>query len=153
MLAKFGLPFEKATPLVHFPKALKRPRNNAGPASIYIKQAHTSVKFEAFEAFRSILIGKVHGESYTQAKIQQHSPRIQQHIPTRIGRNHSSSDSAITKHLKESRGCVPLNPASRFHVLARALHRCHLDVLEAIYIQKLCPSLCQQASTQKLFLH
>ena len=32
MLAKFGLPFEKATPLVHFPKALKRPWNNAGPA-------------------------------------------------------------------------------------------------------------------------
>ena len=32
-LPKFGLPFEKATPLVHFPKALKRPRNNAGPAS------------------------------------------------------------------------------------------------------------------------
>ena len=29
----FGLPFDKATPLVHFPKALKRPRNNAGPAS------------------------------------------------------------------------------------------------------------------------
>ena len=35
MLAKFGLPFDKATPLVHFPTALKRPRNNAGPASIY----------------------------------------------------------------------------------------------------------------------
>ena len=33
-LDKFGLPFEKATPLVHFPKALKRPRNNAGPAVI-----------------------------------------------------------------------------------------------------------------------
>ena len=33
-LAKFGLPFEKATPLVHFPKALKRPRNYAGPAGI-----------------------------------------------------------------------------------------------------------------------
>ena len=31
-LAKFGLPFEKATPLVHFPKALERPRNNVGPA-------------------------------------------------------------------------------------------------------------------------
>ena len=29
MLAKFGLPFDKATPLVHFPKALKCPRNNA----------------------------------------------------------------------------------------------------------------------------
>ena len=34
-LAKFGLPFDKATQLIHFPKALKRPRNNAGPASIY----------------------------------------------------------------------------------------------------------------------
>ena len=33
-LAKFGLPFGKATPLVHCPKALKRPRNNAGPAGI-----------------------------------------------------------------------------------------------------------------------
>ena len=33
-LAKFGLPFEKATPLEHFPKAPKRPRNNAGPAGI-----------------------------------------------------------------------------------------------------------------------
>ena len=33
-LAKFGIPFEKATPLVHFPKALKRPLNNAGPAGI-----------------------------------------------------------------------------------------------------------------------
>ena len=33
MLSKFGLPFDKGTPLVHFPKALKRPRNNAGPAS------------------------------------------------------------------------------------------------------------------------
>ena len=32
-LAKFGLPFEKAKQL-HFPKALKRPRNNAGPAAI-----------------------------------------------------------------------------------------------------------------------
>ena len=31
-----SLPFDKATPVVHFPKALKRPRNNAGPASIYI---------------------------------------------------------------------------------------------------------------------
>ena len=33
-LAKFGLPFEKPTPLVHCPNAIKRPRNNAGPAGI-----------------------------------------------------------------------------------------------------------------------
>ena len=35
-LDEFGLPFDKATPLAHFPKARKRPRNNAGPASIII---------------------------------------------------------------------------------------------------------------------
>ena len=35
-LAKFGLPFEKATPLVHFPKALKRPWNTVVPDSIFI---------------------------------------------------------------------------------------------------------------------
>ena len=34
-LAKFGLPFEKATQSVHFPKALKRPRNNVGPARLW----------------------------------------------------------------------------------------------------------------------
>ena len=34
MLAKCGLPFEKVAPLVHCPKALKRPRNNGGPAGI-----------------------------------------------------------------------------------------------------------------------
>ena len=33
-LANFGLPFEKATPLVHFSMVLKCPRNNAGPAGI-----------------------------------------------------------------------------------------------------------------------
>ena len=33
-LAKFGLPFEKATPLAYFPKAIKRPRYNAVPAGI-----------------------------------------------------------------------------------------------------------------------
>ena len=34
-LSKFSLPFDEATTSVHFPKTLKRPRNNAGPASIY----------------------------------------------------------------------------------------------------------------------
>ena len=33
--SQFGLPFDKATPLVHFPKALKRPQNNVGLACIY----------------------------------------------------------------------------------------------------------------------
>ena len=48
MLAKFGLPFDKATPLVHFPKALKRPRNNAGPAShtLFLLNFNVSDKFK-----------------------------------------------------------------------------------------------------------
>ena len=33
-LDKFGLTFDKATPLEHFPKALKRSLNNAGTAGI-----------------------------------------------------------------------------------------------------------------------
>ena len=33
-LPKFSLPFDEATTSVHFPKTLKRPRNNAGPASL-----------------------------------------------------------------------------------------------------------------------
>ena len=35
-LSKFSLPFDEATTSVHFPKALERPRNNAGPASIQL---------------------------------------------------------------------------------------------------------------------
>ena len=31
-LSKFSLPFDEAATSVHFPRALKRPRNNAGPA-------------------------------------------------------------------------------------------------------------------------
>ena len=34
-LSKVSLPFDEGTTLVHFPKALKCPLNNAGPASIY----------------------------------------------------------------------------------------------------------------------
>ena len=33
-LSKFSLPFDEATTSAHFPKALKRPRNIAGPAGI-----------------------------------------------------------------------------------------------------------------------
>ena len=35
-LAKYGLPFDKATPLVHFPKSLKRPWNNADSKALHI---------------------------------------------------------------------------------------------------------------------
>ena len=32
-LSKFSLPFDEATTLVHFPKTLKHPQNNAGSTS------------------------------------------------------------------------------------------------------------------------
>ena len=41
-LSKFGLPFDEATTSVQFPKALKRPRNNAGPASLFINEQCSS---------------------------------------------------------------------------------------------------------------
>ena len=92
-------------------------------------------------------------QRYVGKTTQSLALRIQQHIPAKIGCNHSSGDSSITKHLKVSRACIPSEPASRFRVLAQARHRSHLDILEALFIQKLSPSLCQQkASTRNLFL-
>ena len=44
-LSKFCLPFDEATPFIHFLKALKRPQNNDGPArynyyTIIMKKRH-----------------------------------------------------------------------------------------------------------------
>ena len=42
-LSKFNLPFDEATTSVHFPKALKRPRNKEGPASGVINYERSRV--------------------------------------------------------------------------------------------------------------
>ena len=71
MIAKFGLPVDKATPLVHSPKALKRPRNNAGPASNNMKRQTVDGKQittrkkagnSTKDLFVPLLVRLVHGE-------------------------------------------------------------------------------------------
>ena len=47
-LSKFSLPFNEATTSVHFPKALKRPRNNSGPATFLFQ--YTSIYVHRWKA-------------------------------------------------------------------------------------------------------
>ena len=89
------------------------------------------------------------------------SERIKQHVPSKLSANVVStplriaaSDSAITKHLKEYPACIPESPAACFEVLHVARSKSHLDLLEAIFIRSLSPSLCQQkAHTKTLHLN
>ena len=55
-LPKFGVPFDKATPLVHFPKRLKRPRNTAGHASRYDLQSQITGEQAIYPASFSVEI-------------------------------------------------------------------------------------------------
>ena len=54
------------------------------------------------------------------------------------------SDSAVTRHLKRSPGCISEETHGRFKVLARARSEAHLNVLEALFILKFTPILCCQ---------
>ena len=51
---------------------------------------------------------------------------------------------SIGKHLKAQPECARKYNASQFSVLARGRSKFHLQVLEAVYIQSLKPSLCAQ---------
>ena len=89
------------------------------------------------------------GRTYVGKTTQCLAERIKQHIPDKLLKitpemRKKASDSAITKHLKDSREC--LNPAIRcqFKVLIKARHQQQLDVLEAIFIRAKSPALCQQ---------
>ena len=89
--------------------------------------------------------------TYVGKTTQLLSERIKQHIPDRLFVNlrgkpvKTSSDSAITKHLCESVECTQSEDIRRsFKILAKARHSKHLDVLEALYIRKKSPDLCQQ---------
>ena len=53
------------------------------------------------------------------------------------------SDSAITKHLKASVSGIA-DARKRFSVLVQARSGSHLDVLEALLINKYKPALCNQ---------
>ena len=89
------------------------------------------------------------GQTYVGKTTQCLAERIKQHIPDKLLKitpeiRKKASDSAITKHLKDSR--EGLNPAIRcqFKVLIIARHQQQLDVLAAIFIRAKSPALCQQ---------
>ena len=63
-LSKFCLPFHEATPLVQFPKALKRPQNNPDPA-IYIKDGGSIL----LSLFRLIKARASLGQTLSEKKI------------------------------------------------------------------------------------
>ena len=54
------------------------------------------------------------------------------------------TDSAITGHLKSNPQCIRKDLHSAFKVLAQARNRPHLDILEALSVQRLAPPLCNQ---------
>ena len=59
----------------------------------------------------------------------------------------AKTDTAITRHLKSSPSClnaVCVNFRRRFSILARARNACHLAILEAIFIARRKPELCNQ---------
>ena len=66
--------------------------------------------------------------------------RINQHIPNKVMEKNRAkhiktekTDSAITKHLKESTHCIPTDPQARFHTLAKARNKQYLEILEALF--------------------
>ena len=72
-------------------------------------------------------------------------PAVGMFIPPNIAtRKSNQADSAILAHIRNMPACVPTNAQERFRILARARSSYHLDILEAMYIRSLEPSLCAQ---------
>ena len=87
--------------------------------------------------------------TYVGRTIQRLSERIKQHIPDTLllespDLAKSRSDSALTRHLKDSSSCISKDMRNRFKILASARSEPHLHVLEALFISRLSPSLCCQ---------
>ena len=99
---------------------------------------------------------------YVGKKTQLFSKKIKQHIPAKLisgkvrTRHIERCNSAITKHLKEHRDCIPSADevvANRFQILASASNKMHLDILEAVFICALNPKLCPQREQFTRALH
>ena len=87
-------------------------------------------------------------QTYVGKTTQSLSERIKQHVPTKLLEKASvrkcCSDSAITRHLKDSPTCVNTKTRDNFRVIAKGRNQDHLGVLGAIFIRRRNPSLCQQ---------
>ena len=93
-------------------------------------------------------------QTYVGRTSQCLSARIEQHIPRKLLNCRKGdipidkADSAVTRHLKESQQCRGFFDVNRrndgFRILAHARHDLHLEVLEALFIRKLSPTMCAQ---------
>ena len=91
------------------------------------------------------------GQAYVGKTTQRLSERIHQHVPDSLFQTppvtrSTRTDSAVTRHLRDSPSCIGNNQdmTGRFRVLAQARSQFQLDVLEALLIKRLSPILCQQ---------
>ena len=94
---------------------------------------------------------------YVGKTTQRLTERIKQHIPDRISNNGvKRTDSAVLAHLKSNHSCIPEDKEhgiDRFRILANGHSQCHLNVLEAVFIKSLSPSMClQKEHVKKLIL-
>ena len=87
-------------------------------------------------------------QRYIGKTIQVLSERIKQHVPSKLSANVVStplkiiaSNSAITKHVKEYPARIPESPAARPEASHAARSKSHLDLLEAIFIRSLSPTV------------
>ena len=100
---------------------------------------------------------------YVGRTTQKFSERIKQHMPKKLRNGdvnvanlrEDRCDSAVTKHLKSSHTCIPASDKETFecfHVLTQTGNVLHLEILEAVYIRNLTPSLCQQKNLKAVHL-
>ena len=81
---------------------------------------------------------------------QKFTERTKQHVPDKLidgDLTHTKSESAITRHLKDSAECVPSDRAdmqSRFSIVSSARSKCHLYVLEAVHPFVGTSTVCSQ---------
>ena len=85
--------------------------------------------------------------------------RIKEHVPNKLltGKDvkEEKKYSGIAKHVKANTDSLPATEAqlvNRFCVLAQARNQGHLDILEAVFMRKLAPALCQQRNLKALHL-
>ena len=96
------------------------------------------------------------GLTYVGKTTQCFAERIKQHVPAKLQDESPKlkirkGDSAITKHLKSNPDCIPSSQATqeRFSILATARCDDQLNTLEALFIRKLAPPLCNQKEQPK----
>ena len=83
--------------------------------------------------------------------------QFKQHTPDRISNNGvKRTDCAILAHLKSYHSCIPgdkEHAIDRVRILVTGRSQCHLNVLEAVFIKSLSPSMClQKEHVKKLML-